>query len=102
MKKKNIVQFALLASVVMVSSCVSKKDLDNCQRENRELNESYRSVREQLAASQARVTSLEEQLAQQKRDYASLQGSLDKSLNNSSANNVNISKLLYQINFRNK
>lgn len=102
MKKKNIVQFALLASVVMVSSCVSKKDLDNCQRENRELNENYRSVREQLAASQARVTSLEEQLAQQKRDYASLQGSLDKSLNNSSANNVNISKLVDQINESNQ
>ena len=102
MKKKNIVQFALLASVVLVSSCVSKKDLDNCQRENRELNESYRSVREQLAASQARVTSLEEQLAQQKRDYASLQGSLDKSLNNSSANNVNISKLVDQINESNQ
>ena len=102
MKKKNIVQFALLASVVMVSSCVSKKDLDNCQRENRELNENYRSTREQLAASQARITSLEEQLAQQKRDYAALQGSLDKSLNNSSANNVNISKLVDQINESNQ
>ena len=102
MKKKNIVQLALLASVVVVSSCASKKDLDNCQRENRELNESYRSTREQLAASQARVTSLEEQLAQQKRDYAALQGSLDKSLNNSSANNVNISKLVDQINESNQ
>jgi len=102
MKKKNIVQLVLLASVVVVSSCASKKDLDNCQRENRELNESYRSTREQLAASQARVTSLEEQLAQQKRDYAALQGSLDKSLNNSSANNVNISKLVDQINESNQ
>ena len=87
MKKKNIVQLALLASVVVVSSCASKKDLDNCQRENRELNESYRSTREQLAASQARVTSLEEQLAQQKRDYAALQGSLDKSHNTRAPNN---------------
>ena len=102
MKKKNIVPLALLASVMLVSSCVSKKDLDNCQRENRELNETYRSTREQLAASQARVTSLEEQLAQQKRDYAALQGSLDKSLNNSSANNVNISKLVDQINESNQ
>ena len=102
MKKKNIVPLALLASVMLVSSCVSKKDLDNCQRENRELNENYRSTREQLAASQARVTSLEEQLAQQKRDYAALQGSLDKSLNNSSANNVNISKLVDQINESNQ
>ena len=102
MKKKNIVPLALLASVMLVSSCVSKKDLDNCQRENRELNENYRSTREQLAASQARVTSLEEQLAQQKRDYAALQGSLDKSLNNSSANNVNISKRVDQINESNQ
>ena len=55
-----------------------------------------------MAASQARVTSLEEQLAQQKRDYAALQKSLDKSLSNSSANNVNISKLVDQINESNQ
>ena len=100
--KKNILQLALLASLIVVSSCASKKDLDNCQRENKELSESYNTTREQLAASQARVTSLEEQLAQQKRDYAALQKSLDKSLSNSSANNVNISKLVDQINESNQ
>ena len=100
--KKNILQLALLASLIVVSSCASKKDLDNCQRENRELSENYNATREQLAASQTRVTSLEEQLAQQKRDYVALQKSLDKSLSNSSANNVNISKLVYQINESNQ
>jgi len=55
-----------------------------------------------LAASRARVSSLEEQLAQQKKDYASLQSSLDKSLLNSNANNVNISKLVDQINESNQ
>lgn len=100
--KKNILQLAFLASLIVVSSCASKKDLDNCQRENKELSESYNTTREQLAASQARVTSLEEQLAQQKRDYAALQKSLDKSLSNSSANNVNISKLVDQINESNQ
>lgn len=100
--KKNILQLALLASLIVVSSCASKKDLDNCQRENKELSENYNTTREQLAASQARVTSLEEQLAQQKRDYAALQKSLDKSLSNSSANNVNISKLVDQINESNQ
>ena len=100
--KKNILQLALLASLIVVSSCASKKDLDNCQRENKELSENYNTTREQLAASQARVTSLEEQLAQQKRDYAALQKSLDKSLSNSSANNVNISKLDDQINESNQ
>lgn len=100
--KKNILQLALLASLIVVSSCASKKDLDNCQRENRELSENYNATREQLAASQTRVTLLEEQLAQQKRDYAALQKSLDKSLSNSSANNVNISKLVDQINESNQ
>ena len=100
--KKNILQLALLASLIVVSSCASKKDLDNCQRENKELSENYNTTREQLAASQARVTSLEEQLAQQKRDYVALQKSLDKSLSNSSANNVNISKLVDQINESNQ
>ena len=100
--KKNILQLALLASLNVVSSCASKKDLDNCQRENRELSENYNATREQLAASQTRVTSLEEQLAQQKRDYVALQKSLDKSLSNSSANNVNISKLVDQINESNQ
>lgn len=100
--KKNILQLALLASLIVVSSCASKKDLDNCQRENKELSENYNTTREQLAASQARVTSLEEQLSQQKRDYAALQKSLDKSLSNSSANNVNISKLVDQINESNQ
>lgn len=100
--KKNILQLALLASLIVVASCASKKDLDNCQRENKELSENYNTTREQLAASQARVTSLEEQLAQQKRDYAALQKSLDKSLSNSSANNVNISKLVDQINESNQ
>lgn len=100
--KKNILQLAFLATLIVVSSCASKKDLDNCQRENKELSENYNTTREQLAASQARVTSLEEQLAQQKRDYAALQKSLDKSLSNSSANNVNISKLVDQINESNQ
>ncbi len=100
--KKYILQLAFLASLIVVSSCASKKDLDNCQRENKELSENYNTTREQLAASQARVTSLEEQLAQQKRDYAALQKSLDKSLSNSSANNVNISKLVDQINESNQ
>ena len=55
-----------------------------------------------MAASKARVASLEEQLAQQKKDFAALQGSLDKSLLNANANNINISKLVDQINESNQ
>lgn len=100
--KQKIFIAALFAGLVLVSSCASKKELDNCRLENKNLTESFQSTKEELAASRARVSSLEEQLAQQKKDYASLQNSLDKSLLNSNANNVNISKLVDQINESNQ
>lgn len=102
MMKKHGLIFPLLAVALLVSSCASKKDLENCQSENRELTSNYQTAKEQLAASQARVTSLEEQLLQQKRDYAALQNSLDKSLLNTKSNNINISKLVDQINESNQ
>ncbi len=93
---------ALAAVVLLMSSCASKKDLLNCQTENRQLMGNYQEAKEQLAASTARVQSLEEQLAQAKRDYARLQKSLDKSLSNASQNNVSIDKLVDQINESNQ
>ena len=99
----------MLAGVLLVSSCASKKDLENCrldnqnlQNENKELNTSYQVTKEQLAASNARVSSLEEQLEQSKQAYRSLQRSLDKSLANSSQNNISIEKLVDQINESNQ
>lgn len=93
----------------MVSSCVSKKDLENCQLENKELTNKYQEtqgklsdVNSELAASKVRVTSLEEQLAQTKSAYESLQSSLDKSLTASNQTTVNISKLVDQINESNQ
>ena len=102
MKKGNAFAIAMMAGLLTFTSCASKKDLDNCRLENRELTGNYQDAKEQLAASKARVASLEEQLAQAKQAYASLQGSLDKSLTNASANNVNISKLVDQINESNQ
>ena len=100
--KKTVLTLTLAAAMLMVSSCASKKDLQNCQNENRELTTNYQTTKEQLAASQAKVSALEDQLAQQKRDYASLQRSLDKSLTNANSNNINISKLVDQINESNR
>lgn len=102
MMKKKVFIVPLLAATLLVTGCASKKDLENCQQQNRELTGNYQSAKEQLAASQSRVMSLEEQLAQQKRDYAALQKSLDKSLLNTSSNNINISKLVDQINESNQ
>ncbi|MCI7118991.1 OmpA family protein [Prevotella sp.] len=102
MKKGNVLAITMFAGLLTITSCASKKDLENCRLENKELSGNYQDTKEQLAASKARVASLEDQLAQAKKDYASLQGSLDKSLNNASANNVNISKLVDQINESNQ
>lgn len=100
--KKHVLLLTMAAGMLLVSSCASKKDLENCQSENRELTVNYQNTKEELAASKARVASLEEQLAQQKKDFAALQGSLDKSLLNANANNINISKLVDQINESNQ
>lgn len=107
--KKNVLVLSLIAGSLMVSSCVSKKDLENCQLENKELTGKYEETRgklydvnSQLAASKVRVASLEEQLAETKGAYQSLQSSLDKSLTASNQTTVNISKLVDQINESNQ
>lgn len=109
MMKKNLLIVSLVAGCFMVSSCVSKNDLENCQLENKELTNKYQETQgklsdanSELAASKVRVTSLEEQLAQTKSAYEALQSSLDKSLTASNQTTVNISKLVDQINESNQ
>jgi chemotaxis protein MotB len=108
MMKKNVL-FMALAAGLLLSSCASKKDLVNCQTENKSLSTSLQTAREDLAAKNARVQSLEEQLASQKAALAEtkklmvgLQASLDKSLSNASQNNISIEKLVDQINESNQ
>lgn len=107
--KKNFFVISLVAGCLLVSSCVSKKNLENCKLENKELTDKYQTtqdklsdVNSQLAASKVRVASLEEQLEQTKSAYSSLQNSLDKSLTASNQTTVNISKLVDQINESNQ
>ena len=107
--KENLLFISLVAGCCIFSSCVSKKDLENCQLENKELNNKYQTAQEkladvnaQLAASNARIQGLEEQLKGAKTAYSSLQGSLDKSLTASNQTTVNISKLVDQINESNQ
>lgn len=100
MNKKSLIM--VMAAGLMLASCASKKDLDACRNENKQLQSNYSDTREQLAASKARVASLEEQLAAAKKGYEALQKNLDQSLNNANSNNVNISKLVDQINESNQ
>ncbi len=99
----------LLAGLLLVSSCASKKDLEDCRQRNqgmieslKEMNVNYQGAKEQLAAANARVSSLEQQLSESKAAYERLQQSLDKSLVNSSQSNVSIEKLVDQINESNQ
>ena len=100
--KKSVFMFSLAVVSLMMTSCVSKKELVACQEENKALQANYVDVKEQLAAANARATSLEQQMKQQARSTAALQRSLDKSLTNANQNNVSIDKLVDQINESNK
>ena len=106
--KKNVILMALAVGLIM-TSCASKKDLANCQSENKSLTESLQAAKEDLAAKNARISALEEQqrgmqqlLKNAEDKYARLQESLDKSLTNASQNNVSIEKLVDQINESNQ
>ena len=106
--KKNVFMMMAVAGLLF-ASCASKKDLVNCQTENKSLTATLQQTKEDLAGKNARITSLEEQLAAQKqalaeskKAYEALQSSLDKSLNNASQNNISIEKLVDQINESNQ
>ena len=99
--KKSVFMISLV-SVVLMTSCASKKDLVACQEENKTLQTNYQDTKEQLAASNTRVASLEEQIAELRKTNATLQNSLEKSLSNASQNNVSIEKLVDQINESNQ
>ena len=58
--KKNVILMALAVGLIM-TSCASKKDLANCQSENKSLTESLQAAKEDLAAKNARISALEEQ-----------------------------------------
>lgn len=101
MKMKSMA-IALVAGALLMGSCASKKDLENCKSENAKLSTSYQESKESLAAANARIASLQEQLSQCQDNNASLQKSLDMSLTNTNANSVNIAKLVDQINESNQ
>ena len=109
MKKNYLMMMAMLVGLILVSSCASNKDLEDCRQRNlgllettKELGMSYQEAKEQLAAANARVSSLQEQLEQSKAAYELLQQSLDKSLVNTNQTNVSIEKLVDQINESNQ
>jgi chemotaxis protein MotB len=107
--KYRISILALLVVAVLGQSCVSSKkykELDanytQLQNSTRDLSVKYQTSEQALAVANSRNKSLEEQIALQKSNVTALQDALNKCLNSSSQGNVNISKLVDEINSSNR
>lgn len=97
------------AALIALSGCVSNKKFAALQTEHESLKKDYTASQVALAESRANGKSLETLLAQAKanneelkRQYAALQKSLDNSINQNTQGNVNISKLVDEINASNR
>ena len=100
--KKTVFMISLVAGLILTSCGVKKELYQACQDENKTLQANYQDTKEQLAAANTRVSSLQEQLNAMQQTNATLQKSLDKSLTNASQNNISIEKLVDQINESNQ
>lgn len=106
----------LVAAVILFSGCVGKKQYtalqtryDTLQSDYRQLNTQHNEQMLALTAANTKVKSLEEQLATERANneslrkaLAALQQTLDNSINQNTQGNVNISKLVDEINASNK
>ena len=98
-----------MVTAALASGCVSNKKYAELQSTNTKLQQSNEELNQKLSASNSdgagskiRIKSLEEQIAAEKSNAAALQAALNKCLNSSSQGNVNISKLVDEINSSNK
>lgn len=106
---KRIIPLSILFAGILASSCVSNKRYTALQNEHRDLAELYQKGQMDLTESRVKIKSLEEQLEYERKNnaslkeaYARLQASLDKSISQNTQGNVNISKLVDEINASNK
>ncbi|MDE5727744.1 MAG: OmpA family protein [Duncaniella sp.] len=106
MKLRPMIVF--LAAVAM-TGCVSNKKYAELQAQHQALKQDYTTMQVNLAEQRTKGQSLEERLEearkhneQLKADYARLQQTLDNSIRQNTQGNVNISKLVDQINASNK
>jgi len=107
--KLSILPITLLSIALLSQGCVSTKkykDLQTnyteLQNKTGDLNKKFDESQQGLSASTSRVKSLEEQLASERSNVTALQAALDKCLTSSGQGNVNISKLVDEINASNK
>lgn len=103
----------VLALGIFATGCVSQKKYKELQGRYTNLQSTSQSrisdlekknqdCNSDLSAARARVNSLEDQLTSERSNLASLQSALDKCLTSAGQGNVNISKLVDEINASNK
>ncbi|TDG34941.1 hypothetical protein EZJ43_15980 [Pedobacter changchengzhani] len=100
---------AVFIVATLSQGCISNKKFTELQSsyaqlqaKNQDLDLKYQTSQQALTGATTRVRSLEEQIASEKVNVLSLQDALNKCLNSSSQGNVNISKLVDEINSSNK
>jgi chemotaxis protein MotB len=106
---QRILPVTILLGGLLITGCVSNKKYTTLDAQYRDLGQLYQKTQLELTESRAKVKSLEDQLeyernnnAALKEAYAKLQGTLDQSIAQNSQGNVNISKLVDEINASNK
>ncbi|HYV93348.1 MAG TPA: OmpA family protein [Chitinophagales bacterium] len=107
--KANLRLIIGVTATLLMVSCVSTKKYQSLQSENKTLQGRYDAIaldnincQSSLASANARITGLQEQITAERNNLASLQSALDKCLNSTNQGNVNISKLVDEINASNK
>ncbi|MBD1428051.1 MULTISPECIES: flagellar motor protein MotB [Sphingobacterium] len=106
---KRILPLTILLGGLMMTGCVSNKKYAALDSQYKDLGQLYQKTQLELTESRAKVKSLEDQLEYERKNnaalkeaYAKLQGTLDQSIAQNSQGNVNISKLVDEINASNK
>ncbi|WP_370584535.1 OmpA family protein [Parapedobacter sp. ISTM3] len=100
---------AFAAMVLLLPGCVSNKkyrslqaNYEEMRAKEQELNRRYQEAQQQLSSANTRVTSLEDQIASERANVKSLQEALNQCLTSSNQGNVNIAKLVDEINASNR
>ncbi|MGN0003281.1 MAG: OmpA family protein [Sphingobacterium composti] len=106
---KRILPITILLGGLLMTGCVSKKQYVALDAQYKDLGQLYQKTQLELTESRAKVKSLEDQLEYERKNnaslkeaYAKLQTTLDQSIAQNSQGNVNISKLVDEINASNK
>lgn len=99
----------ILTASILFTSCVTKGKFKNLETDYKQLQTEFQGSQLQLTESRTRASSLEESLAEARKNndelrstLTEMQNSLNKSLMHNSQGNTNIGKLLDEINASNR